>query len=243
MPQFAAFLLLGLGLPLIVALAGVSSWTWIVLGAGAWGGGVLLKTLLGGPVGAACQALRPRQSFRSVWWGVWSAVCELGVAALVFAVVTPFPTLGEAIGFGVGAGSLEAFYVLYLAIRATGADGLVDASGRAVAAAPAGPVDRFQEWSGVLERFLASVGHLASRGLVWAGMQAAVLVPGLAFAVATFAAIDGVAFHGSVAKWDWADPGLSRRFYRFVAVVTGLELIAFLAAAGYLCRSVGCSVQ
>ena len=84
------------------------------------------------------------------------------------------------------------------------------------------------EWSGVFDRGLTSVGHLATRGLVWAGLQHPGLTPGIVLALATFTLVDGIATYGSAVGWDWEEPRLLRRFCGLLAVVTLVEVAAFV---------------
>lgn len=225
MLQILAFLLIGLVPPLGLGMAGTASWTWICLGATAWGAAVVMKVILAGPVSAFFERLTTNKFRQCLGWGLWSAACELGIAAVIFLAAGPFPRIGNALGFGISAGCAEVLFTLALGLASAGKEETQPS---------AGPDETFVSWSGVIERLLATAGHIASRGLVWTGLQSWPLAPGLALAFATFALVDGVATYGVDSKWDWTDPGTARRFYGFVAAITVLEVVAFIGSLQYL---------
>ena len=220
MVQCLLILLLGLGLPMFLAFSGLASWSWIGLGAAAWIVAVVLKIFPGGLLWVLLERLMKGQRMKAALWGVWSALTELGVAAIAFAGASAFPGLGDAVGFGVGAGSLEALNILRQALGY-----LVAAQVRS----PSKLDGKFLDWIVVVERYLTSGGHLATRGLVWAGLQSLLLVPGMVLAVATFSLVDGIASYGHAVKWNWADPSIRRRWLGFLSVVTIVEAAAFIA--------------
>jgi hypothetical protein len=268
MLRLLTFLFLGLGVPIALAVDGVSSWAWIGLGAAAWAGAVVVKAapFTGGLVGFTAEGLFKAEWPKAAVWGIWSALCELGAAVIVFlaafdptwylpGVYDPrashaYPSLGNAVGFGVGAGSVEVIALLVVASIGSGANpgagrgrgacgrpGPPDPCATDSAQPAATPADEFMEWSGIIERFLACVGHLATRIMIWAAVKAWLLTPAVvfpyaafAFPMATFALVDGVATYGQAVEWDWEDGGTARRFYGFVAAVTVLEAIACIAS-------------
>ena len=200
-------LILALAPPLVVTRTGSATWIWIGDGAASWGVALAVKILLGGWIRWAAERVTASRTAKSALWGCWSGCCELGAAAAVFLWADPPATLGEAIGFGIGAGSIEVVYVLFL-------------SG-------GGPLT----WSPVIERALTSIGHVSSRGLVWIGLVHESTFPEIAIALLAFTAIDGAATYGELAGWNWGDPTLLRRFYAGLAVVTAIEGLAFVAFA------------
>jgi hypothetical protein len=228
MLQCLAILLLGLGLPVFMGLSNLASWSWIGLGAAAWIVAVLLKVCPGGLLRLLLEHCLQGQRMKAALWGVWSALMELGVAAIAFSGAGTFPGLGDAAGFGVGAGSVEALNTLRLAL------------GIRIAARIRSPSKldvKFLDWIVVVERYLTSGGHLATRGLVWAGLQSLFLVPGMVLAVATFSLVDGIASYGHAVKWNWADPRIARRFLGFLSVITIVEAVAFMTCVFLLSGS------
>ena len=223
MAQLFALVVLAVVLPGALVLEGLLSLKWVLLGAGAWAVAVVVTAGPGAGLWMLLEKARVSPRPKAALWGVWSAICELGAAAVVFTRVAEFPAFVDAIGFGVGAGAVEAAITMCAAAVAR--------------KAAEDPVTGFMAWSGVLERALASVGHIASRGLVWVGLQAWVLSPALVVAGATFAIVDGIASYGSEAEWDWTDPATLKWFYGVVAVVTAIEVVALaggLVALGRL---------
>jgi hypothetical protein len=151
--------------------------------------------------------------------GVVSAVSELGAAALAFAVVLPVGGVGAVVAFGVGAGTLEAALLFAAARVQTGAD---------EAPTPAAPgVEGVQRHGFVVERVAALLGHVGSRGLIWVGVHGPAWP--LAFALATFAAVDGVASYGHRREWNWMAPAVWWRFNAFTLGVALVELLVFAA--------------
>ena len=221
--KFVALLALGLVPPLVLVLGGFSAWQWVLLGAGAWAVAVVVKAGPGAAIWWAMEKVKVSPKTKSGLWGAWSAVCELGVTAVVFVGASTFPSILDAVGFGVGAGGIEALVVLLAGITSSRAGKAGSDSDNPVVP-PAG----FVAWSGVLERALASTGHVASRGLIWVGIQARVLAPAVVVAWATFAVVDGLATYGSEVGWDWEDADRLKWFYAVVAVVTAVEVAAFV---------------
>ena len=217
MIQGVVLLLMGLGLPLGMALTGASSWSWLGLGAAAWAAALLVKVVVGAPLHHLFRWMFRGEKARSAAWGCWSGIAELGLSAVVFLIADSYPKIWDLVGFGIGAGSMEVLFVIIASFRGSGRG----------STAP-GPEGTLLAWSGVIERGLTSVGHLATRGLVWAGLQHPNLTPGIVLALATFTLVDGIATYGSAAGWDWEEPQLLRRFYGLLAAVTLVEVAAFV---------------
>jgi hypothetical protein len=213
--QLLGFLLLGVGVPLGLIISGVSSWQWLGLGALAWGVSLGIKVI---PRKLAAARL-PSTRHHAAVWGTWSALCELGLAALVFAVVDPRPSFNDALGFGAGAGSVEVLYTLVFGIVVGIRSPSQDDSQQ---------THPFVAWSGVIERVLTLIGHVATRLLVWEGTRSMVGVWGALFGFASFAVVDGVATYGTLARWEWTEPRTSMRFYAFLFAVTLLEALVVL---------------
>jgi hypothetical protein len=214
--QGVFLLIFGIGAPLALATVGFLSWAWLGLGAAAWAAALFVKAVPGGLVWLASRRWVESKRKRAAVWGTWSALCELGASAVVFLSATPYPELREALAFGIGAAVIEIAYVIVVAI----VPGKTEEN--------AGEEDRFVAWSGVMERGSTLVGHVATRGLVWAGFRHWSLFPAILLAIATFSLVDAVASYGSDEKWPWTEPRFCRRFQGFLAYVAALELLAFL---------------
>jgi hypothetical protein len=219
--RLAVFGVLAVGPPLALIVLGVAKPSWMAMGAGVWAGSVALKILLGIPVHRAISRPGWGPKTRAILWGGWSAFCELGAIALVFVAISMPATIGDVIGVGIGAGSMEIVVLAgpaFIALLAT--------KGRL--ADP--PGDWFVQWGGVFERISTSAGHVTTRGLVWVALQSLILIPAAAIAFVTFALVDGVATYGTAAGWNWQDSRLYRRYNGFLALVSLIEAAAFAGA-------------
>lgn len=183
---------------------------WFAAGAAAWGVAVGLKVLTSGLLHLATDGL-PDLVY-SLVQGLNSAVCELGLAALVMALMLPAGDGTRVVAFGLGAAVLEAGLVL-LAARA-------DHRSDPQAEGGAGGAVWF-----ALERTAAALGHVGSRGLVWLAVRGP-LWPALV-ALGTFAAVDGAASLGIRREWDWESRSVRLGFYPFVLAVGLAEVLLF----------------
>ena len=91
-----------------------------------------------------------------------------------------------------------------------------------------GSGDWVVEWSGIIERTSTYLGHIATRGLVWVGLQSWYFAPAVAMAIGTFGLVDGVAAFGQDAGWNWSDPFVCRRFQAFLIAVAVVETALFV---------------
>lgn len=214
------FAILALAPPVALVLFGGAQFSWIVKGAVLWAASVLLKVILGIPISLAFSEKRRSSSAFAALWGSWSALCELGVVAVYFLFISRPAFAVDVIGVGLGVGSAEVLFIVrggWLALLAPS---------KLLPSEP--PGDWFAAWSGVFERASTSVGHAATRGLVWAGLGGWPLAPFAAFGFLTFALVDGIATYGTARGWDWKEPRLARRFNTFLAVIALLEAAAFV---------------
>ena len=183
---------------------------WPLAGAASWVLASLLKRAASG------TAVRPAL-LDAVRRGAISAATELGCSALVFAVRQPSGRR-QVMAFGAGAGGAEALYVLALGI-AHPADAQSLEQWRA-ARQESLVADQFV----LIERTLAMVSHIASRGIVSTSGSR----PGrLSVALALFTVADAVAAYGHASGWKWLDPRVARRTHAFYAAVAGLESYLF----------------
>lgn len=201
-----------LGAPWAIVAAGATLWALAVLAKRALA--ALLKLL-----GSAALSTR----LQAVLAGLLSALVELAAAA-VYLVNWPNASLIEVFSFGVGAGSVEAVYVLILGLFYKDREvDIVEWEEGAVASLCV-------RYMAPIERFFALIGHIGSRGLIYAALQTAGVGKSLIwiFAVALFAGVDGVAAYGVMRRWNWASPPICRRAHLFFACVSTIELAAFL---------------
>jgi hypothetical protein len=197
--------------PVLVLRCLGARWKWFGLGILSWVIGVVLKTPLQSALDAAGGASLPWGA-QAAASGAVSAVTELGAAAcFLWRAKLRLP---DVLAFGIGIGAFEALFVLLLGWL-EGLDG------------PAAAANRFAFVGGflLLDRLLALIGHTASRVLLYVGLRHRWLLPAL-LSVALFSSVDGTVSYGTLANWDWEDPGLLTRFYLFVAAVGGLEVAA-----------------
>lgn len=187
---------------------------WFVLGGITWAVSVGIKIAFSGLL--ELWALGAHEHFskklHALLQGLLSAFTELGAAALVFVYVLSEGGLLHAIAFGAGAGIVEALILLGMALFSKEEK-------------PTG-LPWYQQWTFVIERFGALLGHIGSRGLVWLSVSG----PFYPFmlAIIGFTAIDSVATYGVYKKWDWLEPKTWKRFYGFVILVGIIEIILFL---------------
>ena len=193
---------------------------WFVAGATTWAISVGVKVVASGVLHAATDSRLPDGGLGALE-GVVSAVCELGAAALVLALVLSEGTPLTVVAFGLGAGSLEGA-LLYIAARESGS---ADQGDRPPTPDPE-PLTGPRRHTFVVERGAALLGHVGSRGLVWLSVHGPLWPAGLA--LLAFAAVDGVAAYGLRRNWDWMAPRIWWRFYTFALGTGLLEVLAFL---------------
>ncbi len=158
--------------------------------------------------------------------GVVSSLSELGATLCFFFFVTPELTLGELIGFGMAAGSIEAIILPFMKNPLEGTP-LVDHSTEIIQRSSR---NMTAEWLGVVERVLATLIHIAARGLVYVSYSTGNLVPGI-LAFTGFASVDGRAYFAHLQKWRFDDIRVLLKFYRYLGTI-GI-LLALLFASVY----------
>ena len=197
----------------------------------AWAGAVAAKAIIHQLV--IDRAVRRGANHRlvSVLQGVLSAAAELGVAGAFFVYVWHPPTLPQLIGFGAGAGMVEAVILPFITnpfkgstLEAHSTDVFVRSAGTTVI-----------QWLKVLERVWATLLHVSSRALVYLTITSASPMPAV-IAVCGFAAVDGMAYYGLLEKWRFDQARTLVRVHGCVAVVaatltTALVLFARLFQA------------
>ncbi len=187
---------------------------WFLLGAVTWAVSVGIKIAFSGLLELWILGAYKHVSKKlyALLQGLLSAFTELGATALVFIYILSEGGLLHVVAFGAGAGVVEALILLGVALFSKEKN--------------EAKLLWYQNWTFVIERFGALLGHIGSRGLVWLGISGP-LYP-LALAIIGFTAVDGVATYGVYKKWDWMEPKLWKRFYGFVMLVGILEVALFL---------------
>lgn len=171
-------------------------------------------------------ALRPRLHVRSLSavHGLVSALSELGATIPFFVFVVPHLTFWQLVGFGVGAGALEAIMLPFMSNPLKGTK--LEEHAADVFSASAG-VWSVQSLS-ILERVWAMLLQLSARGLVFIALTTASLLPAVV-AVGAFGLVDGSAYYWHMKKWRFDSLHALARIHIFLGVVAILLTIAFVA--------------
>jgi len=170
---------------------------WLLIGAAAWLLGVVLK-ITGDVVFQRSVTVELRDWVTAVLSGIWSTLCELGIAALAFLVWEA--TLWDAVAFALGAAAME-FLVLLPAALAGGID---KKTGRKKDPKSSMRVMTWRNFA--IERVIALAGHVGSRVLVWVGVAGAGGLGALGSAFGLFAFSEGLAAYGEAKDWNWLNP-------------------------------------
>jgi hypothetical protein len=159
--------------------------------------------------------------------GILSASCELGVAALAFGVVFPHLKFVEALGFGAGAAAVEAVIVSLIEnVHAGGPNADLVAS--QIEVMRKGPA-WVPAMIGFADRGIATVLHIACRGLVAVGIVTARAWP-IAAGFAIFAAVDGFAMYCLRSGWKFGMAGVAARLYGALGVLACVSVAALMIA-------------
>ena len=194
-----------------------------VLGAGSWIIAVILKVGLG-PL-FKIDTTRP---LGGGLWGLWSCISELGLAAVIF-LWLKYQTIFEALSFGLGAGLLE--YTLIagsIAFRQQieGVSKLVHElesnDSMTNYEAKTTNIESEDYWHTLYERIFATLGHVASRTLVWLCLLQGVWLAGFT-AVITFSLVDGTVCILQGRNYDFEDSAKLYKFLHFNAFVSSFE--------------------
>ncbi len=155
--------------------------------------------------------------------GVISAVSELGGALGFFLFVVPELKFAELIGFGVAAGSIEAIILPFMKnpLEGTPLEAHAEETLKNASENPG------IQWMGVVERILASLVHIAARGLTYISCFTGNFLPGI-LATIGFASIDGRAYYAYLEKWRFDDIKVLARFYRFLGAIAGSLIVLFV---------------
>lgn len=179
------------------------------------------------------RILRPRLATSSLAavHGTLSAVSELVPAAVFFVYVVPHLTWWQLVGFGVGAGAVEAIMLPFLANPLKGTSLEEHASDVIRRSATNARV----QWLSVLERIWAMLLQVSTRGLVGLSVYSANPVPAC-LAVVGFGTVDGIAYYGHLRKWRFDSLPVLARVHLFLGVAASVMTVVFLwwSGAGWL---------
>lgn len=158
----------------------------------------------------------------SVSQGLVSALSELGSAFLFFVLVVRTMTLTQLIGFGVAAGAVEAVMLPFIQNPLKG----TPLEKHSSEVSERSSTDRLIPWMAVLERGLAFLPHVASRGLLYISFSTANIVPGL-LGILTFASIDGRAYYAHLERWQFDNLQVLAGIYRYLGFVGAFQTVCF----------------
>lgn len=186
----------------------MSIWGWLLLGAGTWVLAVVLKVLADYIVQSSTQ-IALRDWAASLLSGVWSSICELGLAALAFWIWEA--TFADALVMAVGAALTEFVVLLIPAITAKKAQT---------------KTKQTAGWNAFYsERGAAFASHLASRALMWLGIAGGGGLKAALSAMALFAVAEGIQAYGQAKEWDWLNPRVLLTFLTFQCLCVAAQIV------------------
>lgn len=147
--------------------------------------------------------------------GIVSAFSELGAAMFFYIFVVKELTLTELIGFGIAAGSIEAIILPFMKNPLQGTP-LEQHSDETIKKSEE---NHIVQWMGVWERILASIVHVASRGLVYISYFTGNIIP-IIIGFLGFGLVDGRAYFAHLEKWAFDNIKVLGKFYRFLGIVS-----------------------
>jgi hypothetical protein len=171
------------------------------------------------------RILRPRLSNPALagTQGVLSAVSELGAAAAFFVFVIPELSYWQLVGFGVGAGAVEAIMLPFISNPFKGstlgehADEVFRAS----------TTDRDVQWLSVLERIWAMLLQVSTRGLVYFSVASHNPIPACV-GLAGFSVVDGSAYYWHLQKWRFDSLPVLACVHALLGLIACMLTAAFL---------------
>lgn len=159
--------------------------------------------------------------------GLVSGFSELFAAAVFFAIL-PRMTPLEVIGFGAGAGIVEALALSVMTIGGMNPlqgtpleipkEEIWDAFGATTLRASLYPI---------LERALCIGIHIGTRALVYISVTTLQPIPAIV-ALVLFSAGDGVAYYGYLRRWKFLEPRIALPFYGFIAILAATSTLAYV---------------
>jgi hypothetical protein len=187
----------------------MTMWGWFLLGAGSWALAVALKVAADVAVQRTAK-VELRDWLAATLSGVWSSVCELGLAAFAFWFWGA--TFADAVVLALGA-ALAEFIILFPG---------------ALSANWGKKQPKTKEAAGwnafYAERGVAAANHLAARGLLWLGVGGSAGLAAAGSALGLFALSEGIQAYGQAKEWDWLNRKILLSFLLFQLVVVGLQV-------------------
>ena len=173
--------------------------------------------------------LRPRLARASLAaaHGALSALSELAPAAAFLLWVVPPLTWWQLVGFGVGAGAVEAIMLPFVAnpLKGTALEEHANDVFRRSATNSA------VQWLSVLERIWAMLLQVSTRGLVGLSVYSGNPAPAC-LAVVGFGAVDGIAYYGHLDRWRFDSLSVLARVHLFLGGAAGVMTVVFLWRSG-----------
>lgn len=190
----------------------------IILGAASWGFGVGLKLVLYHFIVTPLHS-RLSENRVAAMNGLVSGVAEMS-AALVLLMYLKTLTLDSVLAFGLAAGSIEALVVVSVPNLLSGTplqEGVTKLE-RLISELPAARRFLFEGIIPIIERFFASIIHLATRGLVYVGLASG-LWPLCFLSLGPFIVLDGLVTYRLLMNAESADlRGMMRAYYWMAAL-------------------------
>jgi hypothetical protein len=186
---------------------------WFLLGAGSWALALLLKVSADFVVQRTAK-VELRDWLAAILSGIWSSLCELGLAAFAFWYWQA--ELYQALIFALGVVVAE-FIVLL--------PGVIGANWNKKQA----KTKQAADWRAFMaERGVAAANHLAARGLMWLGVMGGAGWSAAGSALGLFALSEGIQGYGQAKEWDWLNRKILISFLAFQVVVVGLQIGLFI---------------
>lgn len=154
--------------------------------------------------------------------GLVSAFSELGSAFIFFRFFLSELTLPQLIGFGVAAGAVESIVLPFVGNPLSGTP-LEKHTGELEKKMDS---NIKMQWMGVIERILALILHVFTRGLIYVSIITQAVFPGL-IAIAAFGASDGRAYYALLEKWEFDNIKVLRKFYYYLTFIALILIISF----------------
>jgi hypothetical protein len=200
-----------------------------IYGSGSWGIGCILKIVLYHTIVRRIQHTKHNIFRVSALNGVFSGVSELGAALAIFAFM-PAPSFWDMVAFGVGIGAIEAFLVATPSnpLKGTGLEKPTAEIEAVIAALPKGPRFVYSCVTPLVERILAAVIHIATRGLAYVTYRGANPLP-IAIALLAFVLADGVVGYRLLQQGKLKDLRVLNQFYLFFLILATACLAVFAA--------------
>jgi len=191
----------------------MSIWGWLLLGAGTWVLAVILKVLADFIVQRTTGA-NLHDWLAATLSGLWSSLCELGLAALAFWYWSA--SFADALVLALGAAFAE--FVILL-IGAAGAN-FQKPQAKAKAAAT---------WNAFFaERAVAFASHMASRALMWLGIGGTAGLPAVGSAFGLFAVTEAIQAYGQAKEWDWLNARILWSYLLFQIVIIAGQVVLLI---------------